>query len=100
MALFRQVDIPPSFWSWLLVTALSKSMVGLTGDKDALVIKDLLSNLKQFCPVKSRSLHDTMGALQFFKGSYNIRTMYSDNSGEIIKACKRLGILRESSRPG
>eukprot|EP00972_Heterocapsa_arctica_P082153 12109289-Heterocapsa_arctica.AAC.1 len=26
--------------------------------------------------------------------------MYSDNSGEIIKACKKLRILREPSRPG
>eukprot|EP00972_Heterocapsa_arctica_P039186 5772658-Heterocapsa_arctica.AAC.1 len=31
---------------------ISNSMEGLTGDKDALVIKDLFSNLKQFCPVK------------------------------------------------
>eukprot|EP00972_Heterocapsa_arctica_P082196 12115497-Heterocapsa_arctica.AAC.1 len=42
---------------------ISKSMEGLSGDKDALLIKDLFSNLKQFCPVKSKSLHDTMGAL-------------------------------------
>eukprot|EP00972_Heterocapsa_arctica_P003641 543164-Heterocapsa_arctica.AAC.1 len=61
-------------------------MEGLTGDKDALVIKDLFSNLEQFCPVKSKSLQDTMGALQFFRGTYNIQTMYSDSSGEIIKA--------------
>eukprot|EP00972_Heterocapsa_arctica_P029416 4330577-Heterocapsa_arctica.AAC.1 len=47
---------------------ISKSMEGLTGVKDALVIKDLLSNLKQFCPVKSKSLQDTMAALQFFRG--------------------------------
>eukprot|EP00972_Heterocapsa_arctica_P086240 12712520-Heterocapsa_arctica.AAC.1 len=31
---------------------ISKSVEGLTGDKDALVIKDMFSNLKQFCPVK------------------------------------------------
>eukprot|EP00972_Heterocapsa_arctica_P061993 9140314-Heterocapsa_arctica.AAC.1 len=42
---------------------ISKSMEGLTGDKDALVIKYLFSNLKKFCPVKSKSLQDTMGAL-------------------------------------
>eukprot|EP00972_Heterocapsa_arctica_P112920 16434447-Heterocapsa_arctica.AAC.1 len=67
---------------------ISKSMEGLTGDKDALVIKDLLSKLKQLCPVKSKSFSDTLVALQFFQGTYNIKTMYSDNSGEIIKACK------------
>eukprot|EP00972_Heterocapsa_arctica_P059269 8741486-Heterocapsa_arctica.AAC.1 len=35
---------------------ISKSMEGLAGDKDALVIKDLFSNLKQLCPVKSKML--------------------------------------------
>eukprot|EP00972_Heterocapsa_arctica_P029120 4283122-Heterocapsa_arctica.AAC.1 len=79
---------------------ISKSMEGLTGCKDALVIKDLFSNLKQLCPVKSQSLQDTMTALQFFRGTYTIQAMYSDSSGEIIKACKKLRILRESSRPG
>eukprot|EP00972_Heterocapsa_arctica_P089432 13185010-Heterocapsa_arctica.AAC.1 len=39
-----------------------------------------------------------MGAFQFFRGTYKIHTMYSDSSGAIIKACKKLGILRESSR--
>eukprot|EP00972_Heterocapsa_arctica_P106395 15673760-Heterocapsa_arctica.AAC.1 len=61
-------------------------MEGLTSDKDALVIKDLFSDLKQFCSVKSKSLHDTMGALQLFRGTYNIHTTYSDSSGDIIKA--------------
>eukprot|EP00972_Heterocapsa_arctica_P023771 3503393-Heterocapsa_arctica.AAC.1 len=79
---------------------ISKSMEGLTSDKDALFIKDLFSNLKQFCLVKSKRLQDTMVALQLFRGTYNIQTMYSDSSGEIIKACKKLRVLRESSRPG
>eukprot|EP00972_Heterocapsa_arctica_P048722 7179958-Heterocapsa_arctica.AAC.1 len=74
-------------------------MEGLTGDKDALVIKDLFSNLKQLCPVKSKYLQDTTVALQLFQGTLKIKTMYSDNSGEIIKACKKLRILREPSRP-
>eukprot|EP00972_Heterocapsa_arctica_P086875 12807260-Heterocapsa_arctica.AAC.2 len=79
---------------------ISKSMEGLTGDKDALVIKELFSNLKQFCLVKSKNLQDTMAELQFFRGTYKIQTMYPDSSGEIIKACEKLRILRESSRPG
>eukprot|EP00972_Heterocapsa_arctica_P112092 16429849-Heterocapsa_arctica.AAC.1 len=41
-----------------------------------------------------------MGALQFVRGTNKIHTMYFDSSGEIIKACKKLGILKESSRPG
>eukprot|EP00972_Heterocapsa_arctica_P088314 13023868-Heterocapsa_arctica.AAC.1 len=42
---------------------ISKSMEGLTGDKDALVIKDIFSNLNQLCPAKSNNFQDTMGAL-------------------------------------
>eukprot|EP00972_Heterocapsa_arctica_P045467 6711453-Heterocapsa_arctica.AAC.1 len=75
-------------------------MEGLIGDKDALVIKDLYSNIKQFCPIKSNNLIDTIEALRHFRGAKTIRTMYSDNSCEIINACKQLGILREASRPG
>eukprot|EP00972_Heterocapsa_arctica_P006734 984478-Heterocapsa_arctica.AAC.1 len=77
---FQQSRNPTHFVE--LVTCdhiISKSMEGLTGDKDAL---------------------DTLVELQFFQGAYNIKTMYSDNSGEIIKACKKLKILREPSRPG
>eukprot|EP00972_Heterocapsa_arctica_P080372 11844389-Heterocapsa_arctica.AAC.1 len=51
-------------------------MEGLTGDKDALVIKDLFSNIKQFCPVKSKYYSDTLVALQFFQGTYNIKTVF------------------------
>eukprot|EP00972_Heterocapsa_arctica_P106830 15736505-Heterocapsa_arctica.AAC.1 len=65
---------------------ISKSMEGLTGDEDALVINDLFSNLKQFCPVNSKSSSDTLVALQFFQGASKIKTTYSDSSGEIIKA--------------
>eukprot|EP00972_Heterocapsa_arctica_P075192 11095170-Heterocapsa_arctica.AAC.1 len=59
---------------------ISKSMEGLTGDKDVLVIKDLFSNLKQFCHVGIKSLQDIMVALQFFQGTYKTKTMYSDTS--------------------
>eukprot|EP00972_Heterocapsa_arctica_P040212 5924494-Heterocapsa_arctica.AAC.1 len=65
---------------------VSKTMEGLTGDKEVLVIKDLYSDLKELYPVKSRSLQDAAGAIQYFRGTQNIGLMYSDNSGEIIKA--------------
>eukprot|EP00972_Heterocapsa_arctica_P017745 2622302-Heterocapsa_arctica.AAC.1 len=35
---------------------ISKSMEGLTGDKDALVITNLFCQLEQLCPVKSKYL--------------------------------------------
>eukprot|EP00972_Heterocapsa_arctica_P045058 6649941-Heterocapsa_arctica.AAC.1 len=68
---FQRSRDPTKF---LELDIISKSMEGLTGDKDSLVIKDLFSDLKQFCPVKSKSLQDTMGALQFFRGTYKIHT--------------------------
>eukprot|EP00972_Heterocapsa_arctica_P112955 16434634-Heterocapsa_arctica.AAC.1 len=68
----------PTTWMELVTCdhIVSRTMEGLTGDKDALVIEDLYSNIKQFCPVKSKNLEDTIVALH------------------------RLGILREPSRPG
>eukprot|EP00972_Heterocapsa_arctica_P033421 4919689-Heterocapsa_arctica.AAC.1 len=74
---------------------VSRTMAGLTGAKDALVLKDLYSNLKQFCPVKTKNLDDMITALQYFQGQKTIKLMYYDNSGEIINACRQLGILRE-----
>eukprot|EP00972_Heterocapsa_arctica_P080937 11927904-Heterocapsa_arctica.AAC.1 len=79
---------------------ISKSMEGLTGDKYALVIEDLFSNLKQSCPVKSKYLQDTMVALQFFQRTYNIKNYVFRQLRRDYQSCKKLRILREPSRPG
>ena len=50
--------------------------------------------------MKNKSSSDTLEYLKYFQGTYKIKTMYSDNSGESKRACKKLKILREGSRPG
>jgi hypothetical protein len=79
---------------------VSLSMKALTGATNAFVLKDLMSGLKVFIPMNSKSLAETEIALQFFQGIHKIVVMYSDNAGEIIRACANLGILHESARPG
>eukprot|EP00972_Heterocapsa_arctica_P004066 604152-Heterocapsa_arctica.AAC.1 len=75
-------------------------MEALTGATNAFVLKDLYTTLKEFCPLASKNLADTIKALRYFRGAKTISIMYSDSSGEIIQACEGLGILHESSRPG
>eukprot|EP00972_Heterocapsa_arctica_P076322 11259980-Heterocapsa_arctica.AAC.1 len=75
-------------------------MKALTGATNAIVLKDIKSALKEFCPMASKNSQDTITALRYFRGGNEIQRIYSDSSGEIIRACEDLGILHEASRPG
>jgi hypothetical protein len=74
------------------------------GDKEALVVKDLYSGLKHAYPMATKNADDTSIALRMFMGRRSIdklkTTLRCDNSGELQKACKTLGICRDSSQPG
>eukprot|EP00972_Heterocapsa_arctica_P048885 7202290-Heterocapsa_arctica.AAC.1 len=61
-------------------------MEALTGATNAFVLKDIKSALKEFCPMASKNLQDTITALRYFRGDNDIKRMYSDSSGEIIRA--------------
>eukprot|EP00972_Heterocapsa_arctica_P093251 13757613-Heterocapsa_arctica.AAC.1 len=75
-------------------------MKALTGATNAFVLKNIKSALKEFCPMASKNLQDTVTALRYFSGTNIITHVYSDSSGEIIRACEELEILHEPSRPG
>eukprot|EP00972_Heterocapsa_arctica_P056986 8408496-Heterocapsa_arctica.AAC.1 len=61
-------------------------MKALTGATNAFVLKDTKSSLKEFCPMASKNLQDTVTAVRYFRGNTNIKCIYSDSSGEIIRA--------------
>eukprot|EP00972_Heterocapsa_arctica_P040364 5946619-Heterocapsa_arctica.AAC.1 len=61
-------------------------MKALTGATNAFVLKDIKSSLKEFCLMASKNLQDTVTALRFFRGTNTIQCIYSDSSGEIIRA--------------
>eukprot|EP00972_Heterocapsa_arctica_P111712 16427681-Heterocapsa_arctica.AAC.1 len=48
----------------------------------------------------SKNLQDTVTALRYFRGNRTIQCIYSDSSGEIIRACEEMDFLHEPSRPG
>jgi hypothetical protein len=69
-----------------------------------LIGKDLYSGFKDAYPMATKSADDTSLALRMFMGRRDVSklraTMRCDNSGELQKACKMLGICRDSIQPG
>ena len=96
-------------WGELLtsdhIDSKSKNMIGIAGEKEAYVIKDLWSGLQNFYPVPIKNAEDTAICIKHFAGIPSLRmgsaiNMYSDQSGEIRKACRDLGVLHDKSQPG
>ena len=50
------------------ITSQKDAMLGITGDRDAFMVKDLYSGLKHLYPTKSKNAEDTQLALQNFIG--------------------------------
>ena len=82
------------------ITSKKDNMLGVTGDRNALVIKDLYSGLKHLYPTKTKNTEDTTESIRHFVGDRGARRLYSDNSGEIGKALKELRIMPHNSMPG
>ena len=74
--------------------------VGITGDTNALDIKDLFSKLTACYPSGSRSALSTEVAIKHFIGRSkdDVVQIYSDNSGEIANACAELKLVVENSQ--
>ena len=83
----------------------SRADVGLTGDKQAVVIKDLFSKLRDIYPARSKDVIGTEWSIADFVGdrtakrSYH-QTMYSDQEEAIKTACRNLKIKSDFSQPG
>ncbi len=94
----------PTVWGELVtgdhLDSKRKNMVGFSGEKEAFTILDVFSGLRHIYPTASKDSVDTSLSIQHFAGDRTIKRFYSDNSGEINKACKSLEILRDGSQPG
>ena len=82
------------------LVAKNGSMEGITGDLDALVIKDLYSNIKVLLPVRNKAAEQAVRAMKYFFGDKVVNRFYSDNAPELELACTKLGIVHEKSRAG
>jgi hypothetical protein len=70
------------------------------GHRFALAVKDIWSRLFAIYPVLNKSGGLAFGALQHFIGTRKVKLCYTDGSGELKHACRRLGISRDVSDPG
>ena len=82
------------------LVAKNGGMEGITGDFDALVIKDLYSKIKVLLPVRNKTAEQAIRALRYFFGNNAVNRFYSDNAPELELACATLGIVHETSRAG
>ena len=53
-------------------------MEGITGDFDALVVKDLYSKVKVLLPVRNKTAEQATRALRYFFGNNAVGRFYSD----------------------
>ena len=74
--------------------------MGLTGEQDALALKDLYSGYHDCYPLKTKTAADAHGAFLDFKGREQIKYFWSDSAPELIKAAKSVGISHGKSTPG
>ena len=75
-------------------------MEGITGDCDAIIVKDLFSKVKALFPVFSKTGQEAENVLRKFFGDKKVEVFYSDNAPELKLACNNLGIVHELSLPG
>ena len=83
----------------------SRNDVGLFGDKQALIIKGLYSNLRDVHPTKTKHVIDTEWSIADFVGDRSAKksfhhTMHSNQEEAIRIASKSLKIKSEFSQPG
>ena len=77
-----------------------KSWKGCTGHVNALNLKELKSKLINCYPVHSKGHEEVVRSFKHFCGARKVGEVYSDNSGELIKATKAMKINHEGSQPG
>ena len=95
----------PSAWLDLITTdhlvSQDGRMQGLTGDRDAIVVKDLFTSVKTVIPVMNKSREAAVRGLRYFVGDpKRVKHCYTDGSHELGTALNEMSILHEQSRPG
>ena len=64
--------------------------MGLTSERDALVVVDCFSDYKDCFPLQSKSAEDTLGAFHEYFGKHRPSYIHTDSAPELIKAVKQL----------
>ena len=78
----------------------SSRAMGLGGEKECLVIKDLFTGIIVACPLDGRAHMCVVESVKYLTGRRKIQQIYSDNAPEFINAARCMGIVHETSTPG
>jgi hypothetical protein len=83
------------------VVANAEKSQGLTGDKDALVIKDRFTKYVEGYPLPTKNADDAYGAFRdFFGRKFQVNYMWTDDSGELNKCAAMMGVAHGLATPG
>ncbi len=82
------------------VYSASAQALGMSGETECFVIKDLWSGLLHAFPVASKSATHVVHCIQQFVGSRKVETLYSDNAKEFIGSAEELMMARDGGQPG
>ena len=81
------------------VISKSDEAMGLTGERDALVIVDRATDYMDCFPLQTKSAPDAAGALTEYLGTVKPKRIYTDAAPELIRACKDLRYPHDKSTP-
>ena len=83
------------------IVAQSEVSMGLTGERDALVIVDRATNYKDCFPLMSKHAEDAHGAMLEFFGEHlaDVKRIHTDMAPDLINAVKQLHVAHSKSTP-
>ena len=83
------------------ITSIKDRLPTVNNWKNSFTVQDLYSRLKGIYPQETKGGNETAESIHQFAGTkHRVKKLYSDNSGEISKALKKLGIMPHKSLPG
>ena len=82
------------------IYSASCNAVGLDGETESFVIKDLWSGLLHSFPVVSKAVTHVVHCIKQFVGTRTVQTLYSDNAKAYMGSCRELMMARDGGQPG
>ncbi len=82
------------------IYSASATALGLDGETESFVIKDLWSGLLHSFPVATKAATYVVHCIQQFVGDRKVQTLYSDNAKEFMGSCRELMMARDGGQPG
>jgi hypothetical protein len=95
----RPTKINDLLWSDHIIVGKKSNSRGIAGEKVGLYIIDVFTGIQDLPALLTKTASDTAIALKYFLGEKVGNKLYSDNSEELTKACRELGLVHPTSTP-